>query len=73
MKWKFEEHWSGEFARWSEGKVSALARDCDGDFAYWSVKIGGEVFAEGECHDRKSFDTEMKCAEKSVIEALGAG
>lgn len=50
LKWRFEDHWSGETARFDVCGLHAWVRDLDGDAACWEVRKGrrGFVVAEGE-------------------------
>ena len=48
LKWRYEEHWSGEMARFDAAGYSLFVRDCDGDSSWWNLKHHGKVIAEGE-------------------------
>ena len=70
IEWVYEDHWSGETARWAKGRITATVRDLDGDCAEYEVRVDGEKFVFGKCWDFRSFETATACAELGIRAAL---
>lgn len=68
LKWRFEEHWSGEMARFDLGGLKVYVRDCDGDYSFWNIRRGrkGHVLAEGESYSPYHWETCLYEAEQAL-------
>lgn len=50
LKWQFDDHWSGESARFRVAGLEAFVKDRDGDDSYWILKDvrARNIIAEGK-------------------------
>lgn len=72
LKWQFEEHWSGEIARFAGAGFVVRVKDCDGDASRWTVRRHGRLLAEGENDgwEPYHFDACLLAAEAALREAV---
>jgi hypothetical protein len=52
LNWQYDDHWSGESARYRVAGLEAYVKDMDGDASYWHLKDvrTRTVLAKGEDH-----------------------
>jgi hypothetical protein len=55
LNWQYDDHWSGESARFRVAGLEAYVKDCDGDDSFWILKDVRTrmVIAEGSDHGFK--------------------